>query len=339
MTAAVVLAILVALAFALTNGFHDAANAIATLVATRVARPIPAVVLAATFNLIGPFVVGAAVANTTGKIVDLDGGQQIAAIGAGLTGATVWNLITWSRGIPSSSSHALVGGLVGAALLLAGPSAVRWGPVVDGHIGGVLGILVVLAVAPPVAAAAAFAVERIGAPAGPAGDGPRERAHPDGAVVHVGLARVQPRLQRRAEDRRDHRGRPRRRGAHPAARGRPAVGDPRLLRRRSPLGTAFGGWGIVRTIGRRIFPVHEVDGLVSQGTSASLILAASAIGAPVSTTQVVSSSIVGIGVGRRRYRHVGWTVVRDILVAWVTTIPAAAIIAAVSLPVWRYITA
>jgi PiT family inorganic phosphate transporter len=78
---------------------------------------------------------------------------------------------------------------------------------------------------------------------------------------------------------------------------------------------------------------------VSQGTSASLILAASAIGAPVSTTQVVSSSIVGIGVGRRRYRHVGWTVVRDILVAWVTTIPAAAMIAAVSLPVWRYITA
>ncbi len=95
----------------------------------------------------------------------------------------------------------------------------------------------------------------------------------------------------------------------------------------------------MRTIGRRIFPIHEVDGLVSQSTSAALILSASAIGAPVSTTQVVSSSIVGIGVGRGRYRHVGWEVVREILVAWVTTIPAAGLIAALSLPLWRYLTA
>ncbi len=336
MTTAVVLAILVALAFALTNGFHDAANAIATLVATRIARPIPAVILAATFNLIGPFVVGAAVANTTGKIVDLGGTQEIAVIGAGLTGATIWNVITWSRGIPSSSSHALVGGLVGAALLEAGTGAVRWGPFIDGHLGGVLGILIVLALAPIVAGIAAFVVERAALwlvrratirASGPIrsaqwvtsawlafSHGSNDAQKTVGIIAAVLVAA----------------------GLIPALEDVPAWAV-LACSVSITLGTAFGGWGIVRTIGRRIFPIHEVDGLVSQATSASLILAASAVGAPVSTTQVVSSSIVGIGVGRRRYRHVGWTVVRDILVAWLTTIPAAGIIAALSLPLWRYL--
>jgi PiT family inorganic phosphate transporter len=335
-TAGVVLAIGMALGFALTNGFHDAANAIATLVATRIARPIPAVILASVFNLIGPFLIGAAVANTTGKIVDVSGTEAIAIIGAGLTGATAWNLITWSRGIPSSSSHALVGGLVGAALLAAGPSAVQWGPSVDGHVGGVLGILLVLAVAPLLAAAAAFLVERLALRllrrATVRASGPIRAAQwftsawlalshgSNDAQKTVGVIAA----------------------VLVAAGIIPELADvpPSVVLACSvaiTVGTAFGGWGIVRTIGRRIFPIREVDGLVSQGTSAALILTASAVGAPVSTTQVVSSSIVGIGAGRGRYRHVGWEVVREILVAWITTIPAAAVIGALALPLWRYI--
>jgi PiT family inorganic phosphate transporter len=103
------------------------------------------------------------------------------------------------------------------------------------------------------------------------------------------------------------------------------------------LGTALGGWRIVKTIGRRIFRIRPVDGLVSQTSSAAVILAATVVGAPASTTQVVSSSVVGVGVGRRRYRHVGWEVVGSILLAWVTTFPAAALLAALLVPVWRWL--
>ena len=103
------------------------------------------------------------------------------------------------------------------------------------------------------------------------------------------------------------------------------------------VGTALGGWRIVRTIGRRIFRIRPVDGLVSQASSAAVILSASLLGAPTSTTHVVASSVVGVGVGRRRYRHVGWVVVRDMLLAWVTTIPAAALLAALLLTPWRWL--
>src|SRR5689334_3818540 len=122
-----VLAIATAIAFAITNGFHDAANAIAALVATRAARPGPAVILASVGNVIGPIVLGAAVANTIAGIVTVDSSQAVAVIAAGLTGALVWNITTWVLALPSSSSHALIGGLVGAALVEGGIDAVRWG--------------------------------------------------------------------------------------------------------------------------------------------------------------------------------------------------------------------
>ena len=134
------LAIAMAFAFAVTNGFHDASNAIATLVATRVARPMQAIVLAAVCNLLGPLLLGAAVADTIATIVTVPAGQEVTVVGAGLTGAVVWNVITWWRGIPSSSSHALVGGLVGAALATAGTSAVNWGGIEHGRPVGVIGV-------------------------------------------------------------------------------------------------------------------------------------------------------------------------------------------------------
>jgi inorganic phosphate transporter, PiT family len=332
-TTGVALAIGMALAFAFTNGFNDAANAIATLVATRIARPVPAVVLAAVFNLLGPFVVGAAVADTVGTLVTVAPAEMIPVLGAGLTGAVVWATFTRSRGIPSSSSHALVGGLTGAALVDAGVSAVDWGPWTHGHLSGVLGVLIVLALAPPLAAAAAFVIERLALLvarratirlAGPVGGaqwvtsaglafshGSNDAQKTVGIIAAILVAA----------------------GLIPDIASVPVW---TILAASAVLtaGTALGGWTIVRTIGRRIYPVRPLDGLVSQSSSAGLILASSILGAPVSTSQVVASSVVGIGVGRGRWRHVRWEVVREIVLAWVVTLPAAAALAALSLPLW-----
>ena len=126
MDTGLVVAVLLAIAFAVTNGLHDASNAIATLVATRAARPGQAIILASVFNLIGPLVIGAAVADTIGGIVTVAPSAAVAVIGSGLAAAVAWNLLTWRYGIPSSSGNALVGGLVGASLIQGGIHAVRW---------------------------------------------------------------------------------------------------------------------------------------------------------------------------------------------------------------------
>jgi inorganic phosphate transporter, PiT family len=333
---AFVLAIAIALAFAFTNGFHDAANAIATLVATRVARPGRAIVLAAVFNVLGPLVLGAAVATTVQGIVQVAGERQtIIILGAAMTGAVTWNVFTWWRGLPSSSGHALVGGLVGAALVEGGSDAVNWGGLSGLRPVGVFGVLIALAVSPLLGFIAAFVVERSS-----------RRA----------LRRATKRV-----------GRPIRGGqwvtsswlafSHGANDAQKAVGIVfAIILARDPatasvplwvklssaaaltLGTALGGWRIVRTIGRRIFRLRPLDGLVSQASSAGVILGASFLGAPVSTTQVVSTSVVGIGAGRRRYRHVGWTTVFEIGLAWLATLPAAAVLAVAFLPLWRWLT-
>jgi PiT family inorganic phosphate transporter len=335
MDVALVAAVVMALAFAATNGFLDAANAIATLVATRAARPLPAILMASVANLLGPVVLGAAVANTVATIVTVDARLAVAVIGAGLTGAVLWNLITWHRGIPSSSSHALVGGLVGAAVVGAGVDAVAWGPLIDGQLGGVLGILVGIFVATVLGFGASWVLElaamRLARRASTAvkqpvqlgqwlssawlafSHGANDASKAVGviaalliatgyidAVDDMGLAAV--------------------------------IGCGLAL----TLGTAFGGWRIVKTIGKRIYPLHSVDGLVSQTSSAGVIFASSLAGAPISTSQVVSSSVVGIGAGRGRWRHVSWGVVRAIGVAWLTTMPAAAVIAVVALPLWLW---
>jgi PiT family inorganic phosphate transporter len=335
MSLAVVLAIGMALAFALTNGFHDAANAIATLVATRVARPLPAVLMAAVCNLLGPLVLGAAVADTVATIVLPPPGDVVPVVGAGLTGAVAWNLVTWRRGLPSSSSHALVGGLVGAALVAAGGDAVHWGGFDGWRPVGVLGVLVVLAVSPLVgfgtAAVLEAAARRGVRRASTAFAGPVRRAQ---WVTSAWLSFSH--------------------GANDAQKSVGIVaalllanGTTRSLH--APLwvkvasaialtvGTALGGWSIVRTIGRRIVRLRPLDGLVSQTSSAAVILGSSLLGAPVSTTQVVSSSVVGTGVGRGRTRRIRWQVVRGIALAWLTTLPAAGVLAVAVLPVWRWL--
>ena len=155
------------LAFALTNGFHDASNAIATLVATRGATPGQAVALSAVFNMAGAVYLGTAVADTIGGIVTVPQSQMVSVVGAGLAGATVWNLVTWWRGLPSSSGHALVGGLAGAAIgdgLLSGYGglkSVNWGGFDGWHPTGVIGVLVALLISPVLGLAIAFLLLRL----------------------------------------------------------------------------------------------------------------------------------------------------------------------------------
>ena len=335
MSAALVVAIGMALAFAFINGLHDAANAIATLVATRAARPGAAVALAAVGNVVGPLIFGAAVANTIAGIVTVPADEMIFVIGAALTGAVAWGVFTWWRGLPSSSGHALLGGLVGAAIAQGGTSAVNWGGFDGLHPVGVLGVMAVLAIAPALGFAAGLVVNRAARRAARrATTGVRGPVRGGQWVLSGGLAL-----------------------SHGANDAQKAVGlvavllvaGGELSDLTAPrwavlacgvaltLGTALGGWPIVRTIGRRIVRLHPIDALSSETSSTAILLGASALGAPVSTTQVVASSVVGVGAGRRRWRHVHWRVVRAIALAWLVTMPAAAALAVVALLPWRWL--
>ncbi len=329
------LAVLMALAFAVTNGLHDAANAIATLIATRSGRPLPAALLAAACNMIGPLLLGAAVANTIATIVLVPPTQEIAVIGAGLTGAVAWNVVTWLRGLPASSSHALVGGLVGAALVAAGPSAVNWGGFDGWRPVGVWGVLIALALSPLLGFWAAAGFTRLSLrPLGRATTrvlGPIRKGQWV-TSAWLGLSHGSNDAQKAV-------------GvvaalllAHGSIGSLAApVWVTLVCGAALTLGTVLGGWPIVRTIGSRITRLRPLDGLTSSTGSATVILVCSVVGAPASTTQVVSSAVVGTGFGRHRAGHIHWDIVRKILIAWVTTFPAAGVIAAVSYPIWRWL--
>ena len=333
MDAGLVVGVVLAVAFAVTNGFHDAANSIAALVATRAATPLQAIVLASGFNLLGPLLLGAAVANTIGGIVSVKPAAADQVIGAALAAAVIWNLATWSRGLPSSSAQALVGGLVGAALVEGGVDAVNWGGFHGGHPVGVIGTVVSLVVSPPL-----------------------------GALAALLMIRVVRRLARRATRRW---GAPVRSAqwataaalafSHGANDAQKAIGviaalllaGGRISSLAAPTwvtfvcaaaltaGTALGGWRIIRTVGRGIYRFQRIEGMASTGASAAVIFGASLVGAPTSTSQVVTSSIVGVGGGRWRWRHVHWEVVRELGLAWLITLPCTGLLAAVVFELWR----
>jgi len=335
-TAGLVAALGMAAAFVFTNGVHDAANAIAALVATRAATPGAAIVLAAVGNIAGPVLIGGAVASTMAGIVEVPSSDTISVVGAALTGAVIWNVLTWRRGLPSSSGHALLGGLVGAALASGGPSAVAWGGF-TGSIApsGVLGVAAWLTLAPLIGFAAGFVADRSARRAVRRGTHRLRRPVRGGQwVMSEGLAL-----------------------SHGANDAQKAVGLVALLlvagghlqTLSAPVwvrvgcgvaltaGTAVGGWPIVRTLGRRITLLRPIDALASESASTAVILGASVIGAPVSTTQVVASSVVGVGGGHRRWRHVRWRVVEAMLLAWLVTVPATAVLAAMVLVPWRWL--
>jgi PiT family inorganic phosphate transporter len=326
------LALALAFAFAFTNGFHDAANAIATLVATRGARPGQALALSAVFNMLGALLVGTAVAATIAGIVTVPPSQAVAVIGSGLASAVTWNVLTWRRGLPSSSGHALVGGLVGAAVADYGIHAVNWGGVEDWRPVGVFGVLIALAISPVLGLAFGYlavavlrralhrATRRINSPVNGAewimsaalsfSHGANDAQKSMGVVAALLIAT-------------GHLG---------------STTVPLWVKLSCgaalTLGTSMGGWRIVRTIGRRIFHLTKLDGLASQTSSTAVILSSSFVGAPVSTTQVVASSVIGVGGGRQRWHHVRWEVVREMGFAWLLTIPATAALGAVVVVIW-----
>jgi PiT family inorganic phosphate transporter len=320
-----VVVVLLALAFDASNGFHDSSNAIATLVATRAARPGPAIAMATVFTMLGPILMATAVAETIGGIVRLEESQTLGVLFSALLAGLIWNMLTWYRGLPSSSSHALIGGLVGAGLVVAGPASINWGGVEGLRPDGVAGALAGLAISPLLGFSVAWmlayfaargtrrATKRLRGPvlkgewatsAGLAFTHGANDAQKTMGVITLALV---------------------------AAGAIETFVVPLWVKvacgAALTIGTALGGWRIVHTIGRSIYRLRPLDGMVGSGSSALVIGAASGLGAPVSTTHVVSSSVVGVGAARR-VRHVGWRIVGDMGLAWVVTMPACALLAA-----------
>jgi len=336
MDAGLVLAVGLALAFAFTNGVQDAANSIATLIATRAGRPGPALVMATLAIFAGPFLLGSAVASTVAGMVDVGPTETIGVVVAALVAALAWNAAALYKGIPSSSSHALVGGLVGAALATSGSKGVNWGGLDGLRPVGVLGVLVVLATSPVVGATATLVVLRLFRRALRRGTRRFSRPVRDAQWVSSTLLSV----GQGANDSQKAVGLV---AAVLLAHGTTSsLEAPRWVILACSLamaaGTLAGGWRIVRTIGRRIYDLRPLDALAGQTGSAAAILGASIVGAPISSTHVVSSSVVGAGLGRRRYGRIRWSVVRQMGIAWVTTMPVTALIAAVVLSTWRWVT-
>ena len=327
------IAIAAALVFSLTNGLLDAANAIATIVATRAATPAQAIVVSAVFNLLGTLLFGTAVAGTVGGIVTVAPGRAVAVIGSGVVGATIWNTVTWSRSLPSSSGHALVGGLVGAGLAEAGSGAVRWGGLEGARPVGVFGILIALAVAPAIGFGFGFGAARLSRRA--LRRATRAVRTPIRALEWVMSAALS--FSHGANDGQKSIGVV---GALLLAGGRTQTFSIPFWVKLScgamlTVGTAMGGWRIVRTVGRGILRLAPLDGFSSQTASTAVILTASSLGAPVSTSHVVASSVIGVGGGRRRWRHVRWAVVRSMAFGWLLTLPAAGVAGAFTLVIWK----
>ncbi len=312
--------IAVALAFDFLNGLHDAANSIATVVSTRVLRPHYAVIWAAVFNFIAFLFFGLHVAQTVGTgIVAVEIVDAKVIFGA-LMGAIIWNLITWWLGLPSSSSHALIGGLAGAGILKAGASAVVWsGLLVTGAaivisplLGFLLALVLVLAVswlfvrATPLSVDNAFrTLQFASASLYSLGHGGNDAQKTMGIIAvllysqgslgehfHVPLWVV---LSCQAA---------------------------------MALGTLIGGWRIVHTMGSRITRLHPVQGFCAEAGGAATLFLATYFGVPVSTTHTITGAIVGVGAARK-VAAVRWNVASNVVVAWVLTMPAAAVIGGV----------
>ncbi len=323
------IAIVLALIFDFTNGFHDASNLVATMIASRAMSPRGAVILASTFELLGPVLGGTAVANTVGRILTEDrSGVLIPVVLAAVIAATLWNLFTWYFGIPSSSSHAIVGGLVGAALVATRTTAsVHWG--FRGfsllHPSGVAGVTFTLLISPLLGFAAGYALKKV------------VSFCLRGATPRANLTLKRIQWVTAAVLAFSH-------GTNDAQK---TMGVITLLLVSGgwlgtftvplwvkvsaagmlALGALTGGWRIMRTLGRQIFRVRPIHAFSSQTASAAVILGNALMGGPVSTTHVVSSTVMGVG-SASRLRAVRWGRVGDILVTWLTTVPASMLLAA-----------
>jgi inorganic phosphate transporter, PiT family len=323
-----IVTVLIALGFDFTNGFHDTANAVATSISTRALGPRAAVALSAVFNLVGALVaievLHTHVANTIGGLVSPEHGVSLGMIIAALIGAIVWNLITWRLGLPSSSSHALIGALVGMGVVAYGVDAVKWGSVVpvvialvaSPVIGLVLSYLFTVGVldffrhSQPSPMNRRFRLAQVASGAFVSFSHGANDAQKTMGVITLALVSA---------------------GALTATGTlfpSPPLWVVLLAATAIGVGTYAGGWRIIRTLGMKVIRLEPVDGFCAQTMAAVVIQGATQLALPVSTTHVVSGAVMGAG-ATRRLGAVRWGVARNILVAWVLTIPATAAMAAV----------
>jgi inorganic phosphate transporter, PiT family len=321
MSVLVIAVILTALVFDFTNGFHDTANAMATSIATGALRPRVAVLLAGVLNLIGAFLsVQVALTISSGLVDESRITPQV--IFGGLVGAIVWNLLTWLVGLPSSSSHALFGGLIGATWVFAGSGAIQFSSVVGK-------VLVPLALSPVVAGVAALAATAVAY---------RLTARGDRGAVMRGFRRAQVvsasmvALAHGTNDAQKTMGvitltlitvglLP----AHSA----PPLWVVVLCGLAIAAGTAMGGWRIIRTLGHRISDIQSTQGFAAETASTAVILSSAQLGFALSTTQVTTGAVLGSAAGRPG-AAVRWGVAAEMVVAWLLTLPAAAVLGALA---------
>nr|WP_314540202.1 anion permease [uncultured Massilia sp.] len=316
------LLVLLALVFDFMNGFHDAANAIATVVSTGVLKPQTAVAMSAVFNFVAIFTVGLHVAATVGKgTVDPHIVDHYVVFGA-LVGAIIWNIITWYYGIPSSSSHALIGGLVGAAVAKGGTGALVGGGlmktvmwiILSPLLGFVLGSIVMLAVSwifvrtPPRKVDTWFRrLQLVSAAAYSLGHGGNDAQKTIGIIWMLLIVA----------------------GVSQASDTAPPLWVIISCYTAISMGTLFGGWRIVKTMGQKITKLKPVGGFCAESGGAITLFLASAIGVPVSTTHTITGAIVGVG-SAQKASAVRWGVAGNIVWAWIFTIPASAFMAAIA---------
>jgi inorganic phosphate transporter, PiT family len=313
--------IAVALLFDFLNGLHDAANSIATIVATRVLKPIYAVLWAAAFNFIAFLFFGLHVAETLGTGIVAAWAIDARVILGALSGAIIWNVVTWLTGIPSSSSHALIGGLVGAGTARAGLGAIIWpglgktsaAIVVSPFVGFLIALALVLAVSWAFGQQTPYAIDRTfrvwqfaSASLYSLGHGGNDAQKTMGIIAVLLYSQ-----------------------GHLGSKFHVPLWVVLACQAAMGLGTLAGGWRIVRTMGSRITRLTPVQGFCAETGGAITLFMATHLGIPVSTTHTITGAIVGVGTARRT-SAVRWNVAGSIVIAWIVTVPAAAIIGAVA---------
>ncbi len=314
-----VITVATALAFDYTNGFHDTANAMATTIATRALRPQTAVAMASALNLVGAFLSVTVAATIAGGVVE-QVTITVPVIFAGLAGAIVWNVITWYRGIPSSSSHALVGGMVGSVLAAEGSAGVIWS-------GVAAKVLVPALVAPFVCGLAAFVATRVADRlTRSVGEDDARTSFRVSQILSSGLVALA-------------------HGTNDAQKTMGVIVLTLIAANRLPagagvptwvkvtcatavaLGTFSGGWRVIRTLGTRVTHIEPEQGFSAETASSTTILASAFFGFSLSTTQIVSGGVIGAGLGRPG-GVIDWKVVRQMALAWGATLPAAGVMGA-----------
>lgn len=318
----VVLLVVLALAFDFMNGFHDAANSIATVVSTGVLKPGQAVIFAAFFNFVAIFVFHLSVAATIGKGLAQPGIVDVHVVFGALVGAITWNFITWYYGIPSSSSHALIGGIVGAVIAKAGANALVSSSLiktvlfifVSPTLGFALGSIMLIGVSWALRRSTPSRADRwfrrlqlVSAGAYSLGHGGIDAQKTIGIVWMLLIAT----------------------GYTAAGDASPPGWVVLSCYTAIALGTMFGGWRIVKTMGQRLTKLKPVHGFCAETGGAITLFLAASLGIPVSTTHTITGAIIGVG-ATRRASAVRWGVAGNIVWAWVLTIPASAFVAAVA---------